>query len=136
MINKKHIELGNLTKFLISNGCYLEIKPEGYRDMVARVYDNEEGITLDYPRWTVVSRTGYSDLIVYGDITEDGYPIVDITPMEIVSLYKKWVEEGKPSKEYTKKIKGVAEPDDEETVGFDDYDEEVVPEAAPLEKEA
>ena len=77
MINKKHIELGNLAKFLISNGCcYLEIKPEGYRDMVARVYDNEEGITLDYPRWTVVSRTGYSDLIVYGDITiiEAGSP--------------------------------------------------------------
>lgn len=124
MINKNHKELGNLLSVLVKNRCFIEVRPAKIRDMVAKVYDNEEDALLDYPRWSVVSRESYPDLIVYGDVTEDGKPIYNITAKEIISLYKKWVDEGKPEKEYTKEIKGIAEPDDinEAIVDFDDDD--------------
>ncbi len=140
MINKKNKALGCLLKALVGERCFFDVRREKYRDTVLRVYDNEEDINLNYPRWSVLSRTGYSDLIVYGDITETGEPIFDVTAKEIFSLYKKWVEEGKPEKEYTKKIRALAEPDELKrfSVGFDDYDENdtfVKPTEEELEKE-
>lgn len=119
MINNKHAELGNSVKFLISNGCYLEIKKEHDTDMVARVYDNDEDIELDYPRFVIISREGYSGLIVYGDITKDGKAIFGCSPKFITQLYKKWVSEGRLSKTFTTTLlqKG--------TYSFDPEDDEV-----------
>lgn len=124
MINEKNKALGCLLETLAGEKCFLEVKIEKKRDKVLRVYDSAEDMTLGYPRWAVVSRLFENNLIVFGDVTETGKPVLDVTPKEIFSLYKKWVEEGKPSKEYTKKIRSLLDPEEwkERSVGFDDYD--------------
>ena len=124
MINEKHKALGCLLEALAGEKCFLEVKLEKKRDKVLRVYDCAEDMALGYPRWTVVSRINENNLIVFGDVTETGKPVLDVTAKDIFSLYKKWVEEGKPSKEYTKKIRSLLDPEEwkERSVGFDDYD--------------
>ena len=115
MINNKHEELGNAVKFLISNGCYLEIKKENPTDMVARVYDDEENMELEYPRFVIISREGYSGLIVYGDITSDGKARFGWTPKMVALMYKKWVSQGRLSKSFTTTLikRGIDPSDDD-----------------------
>ena len=101
MINEKHEELGNAVNFLISNKCCIKISKEHRHDMVARVYNGEEDMKLEYPRFAIVSREGYSGLIAYGDITSDGKVCYGWTPKMIALMYQKWIDEGKPSKAFT-----------------------------------
>lgn len=124
MINEKNKALGCLLETLAGEKCFMEVKIEKRRDKVLRVYDSAEDMTLGYPRWTVVSRISENNLIVFGDVTETGKPVLDVTPREIFSLYKKWVEEGKPSKEHTKEIRSLLDPEEwkERSVGYDEYD--------------
>lgn len=115
MINNKHKELGDTVKFLISNGCYISIKKENPTDMVARVYDDEENMELEYPRFVIISREGYSGLIVYGDITSDGKACYGWTPKMIAIMYKKWVEKGRLSKTFTTTLlKNGVDPNDDD----------------------
>lgn len=104
IINNKHTELGLLISFFIRNKCYLNVSYEELnKEMYACFYDSKEEMNLDYRRFVILSRPNEMGLIVYGDITENGDIVYDLSSKEIVNMYEKWVKEGKPEKELSQK---------------------------------
>ena len=101
IINSKHTELAVLVKYLVEKECYLNVSPCEHAhtdDMYVYVYDTKKERDLDYRRFVVVSRPNEYGLIAYGDITANGGVIYDLSAKQIIDLYEKWLEEGKPEK--------------------------------------
>lgn len=97
----KHEKLGDLIKILVANKCYTTTIQRGENVMSVQIFDDEDGIIDGAPRWDVISYENTDYLIVEGDITFSGTAMVTTNVMEIVSMYKDWLENGKPSKIFT-----------------------------------
>lgn len=106
IINNEHNELGMIAKYLVAKKCYFNISTSEVahsEDMIICAYSTKEEMDLDYRRFVVISRPREFGLIAYGDITEDGDIVYDLSTKQIVEMYEKWEQEGKPEKELSQK---------------------------------
>lgn len=106
IINNEHNELGMIAKYLVAKKCYFNISTSEVahsKDMIICAYSTKEEMNLDYRRFVIISRPREFGLIAYGDITENGDIVYDLSTKQIVEMYEKWEQEGKPEKELSQK---------------------------------
>lgn len=99
--NSKHEMLGDLLKFLIANECYVTVTKISEQVMQALVFENSNQQIEAIPRWTIISNKSKDYLIVDGDITPSGLPIVVTNIKEVISMYKKWISDDRRVKVYS-----------------------------------